>query len=321
MISIIIPTYNRGSLLIQAVNSCLAQTYINIEIIIIDDGSTDTTEEMVKQLLLNEWKSRPIRYYKQDNSGASAARNQGIRYANGEFIQFLDSDDLLHPEKLRKQIECIEHNKVKHPEVCSCYGVMGDSFQSIFSTRIGIKCSTPHEYIINLCSLIVHGMQTSAPLWNSLFIKSQLGWRDDISFGDDLEYHIRLLSKTNNVVFVDQELFLVRVHKGERLSNINCDQTKITSSFMTKQSIIKTLKEENLWNIRTQTIFLSSLKTTYANILELSSEKQINDFETWLFPLISSPRNHISFRFLIYFRKYFGKYLILKIHKLLMKIR
>lgn len=321
MVSIIIPTYNRSNLLVDAVNSCLNQTYSDIEIIIVDDGSTDRTEKMVSDLMKNEWIEKRIKYYQQNNAGASTARNLGIEHASGEYIQFLDSDDLLHAEKLQRQIYCIKQYNENQPEGCSCYGLLGESFESKNSSRIGISCKVPNEYILHLCGRIVHGMQTSAPLWNSSFIKSQSGWRTDISFGDDLEYHIRLLSKAKNILFVDDQLFLVREHEGERLSVINFDPSKITSSIHTKKAIFKTLNEANLWNKKTQAAFLSSLKTTYANILEIGNREQINDFEKWLLPLTSKPKIYIPFQFLIYCRKYFGKQFILKTHQILMKIR
>lgn len=97
LVSIIIPTFNRKNFITEAVESCIQQTYKKIEIIIVDDGSTDGTEELVKQQQGKEWLNKPIRYYKQLNSGASAARNKGVEVSNGEFIQFLDSDDILFP--------------------------------------------------------------------------------------------------------------------------------------------------------------------------------------------------------------------------------
>ena len=320
-VSIIIPTYNRSDLLIEAVNSCLNQSYTDIEIIIVDDGSTDNTEHLILQRLQREWLHKNIKYYKQKNTGASGARNLGIKKANGEYIQFLDSDDLLHPEKLKLQIECFEKNEANKPEGCSCYGLLGKSFESKTNERIGIHCSTPLEYISRLCSRIVHGMQTSAPLWKASFIKAQLGWREDISFGDDLEYHIRLLSKANNIVFINNELFFVRVHEGKRLSVINFDKSKVTSSIISKKAIFKTLTEVNLWNEQTQSAFLSPLRTTYANILGIGDMEQINDFEKWILPLILKPEKDIYFLQLVLLRRIFGRKIILNLHGVLLNLR
>jgi len=103
-VSIIMPTYNRGHLLGRAIQSVLAQTYQDFELIIVDDGSTDETEKLVKS-----FNSEMIRYIRhRENKGPSAARNTGIRSAKGDYIAFQDSDDEWMPEKLEKQIRAFE---------------------------------------------------------------------------------------------------------------------------------------------------------------------------------------------------------------------
>ena len=98
-ISVIIPTYNRGHLIFKSINSVLNQTYQNIEILIIDDGSTDNTEYLIHKL-----NNSKIKYIKlKENKGASFARNIGIQKASGKYISFQDSDDFYHNDKLEKQ--------------------------------------------------------------------------------------------------------------------------------------------------------------------------------------------------------------------------
>ncbi|MDX1823272.1 MAG: glycosyltransferase [Thiohalomonadales bacterium] len=105
LVTVIVPTYNRSSYLVYAVDSVLAQTYGNWELIIIDDGSTDNTRERLEAYLAD---SR-ISYCRQANRGQSAARNRGLALAKGAFIGFLDSDDIWLPEKLEKQLALFEH--------------------------------------------------------------------------------------------------------------------------------------------------------------------------------------------------------------------
>lgn len=102
LVSTIIPVYNRPDLLTEAVESVLAQTHRPIEIIIVDDGSTDSTPEVGKDLAKNH--PDEVFYVRQANQGVSPARNAGMKLARGEFIQFLDSDDLLMPEKFSRQV-------------------------------------------------------------------------------------------------------------------------------------------------------------------------------------------------------------------------
>lgn len=107
LISVIIPTYNRAHCLERAVFSVLKQTYTNIEVVIVDDGSIDETESLVAS-----WTDSRICYIKQTNKGASAARNNGVANAKGDFIAFHDSDDEWVENKIEKQLEYWQN----HPE-------------------------------------------------------------------------------------------------------------------------------------------------------------------------------------------------------------
>ena len=105
-VSIILPTYNRAHIIEKAIQSVLNQTYQDFELIIVDDGSTDNTEEIIKKL---QEKDKRIRYIKlETNKGAAAARNEGIKIAHGKYITFQDSDDEWLPEKLEKQMKIFE---------------------------------------------------------------------------------------------------------------------------------------------------------------------------------------------------------------------
>jgi len=106
-VSVIIPTYNRAELLPRAIKSVLEQTYQDFEIIVVDDGSTDNTEEVIKEF---QEQDKRIKYIKHDkNKGGSAARNTGIKAARGEYIAFQDSDDEWLPEKLEKQMKVFKN--------------------------------------------------------------------------------------------------------------------------------------------------------------------------------------------------------------------
>ncbi len=97
VVSIIIPTFNRAKKIEASISRALAQTYPNIEVIVIDDGSTDETELVVTTFVR---KDRRVHYFKIPNSGISAARNKGAKEARGEFIAFIDDDDELMPSYL-----------------------------------------------------------------------------------------------------------------------------------------------------------------------------------------------------------------------------
>jgi len=108
--SVIIPTYNRANTIGQAIQSVLAQTYGNYEIIVVDDGSSDNTEEVVRNI-----KSPKLLYYKKENGERAAARNFGIKKANGNYISFLDSDDVLYENHLEVASQFIKEKN--NPEI------------------------------------------------------------------------------------------------------------------------------------------------------------------------------------------------------------
>lgn len=112
-VSVIIPTFNRGSVVVAAVESVLAQTYTDYEIVVVDDGSTDDTATRLAPY------SPYVRYMYQANRGVSAARNRGVEVARGKWISFLDSDDLFHPTKLEIQRHALR--------------VLGDEFGACFT--------------------------------------------------------------------------------------------------------------------------------------------------------------------------------------------
>jgi len=117
-VSVIIPTYNRADFLTEAVNSVLSQTWRDLEIIVVDDGSTDGTQEVVRRY------GEQVNYFCKENEGPSSARNMGIKKARGPYVAFLDSDDVWEPEKLRIQMDFMG----EHPEirlVCTDSSLLG----------------------------------------------------------------------------------------------------------------------------------------------------------------------------------------------------
>lgn len=110
VVSVVIPTFNRWPMVGEAVASVLAQTYGDLELIVVDDGSTDDTGRELAKF------GDRLRYFATENRGAAAARNFGVRQARGRYVAFLDSDDLWRPSKLQAQVSYME----EHPEIKVC---------------------------------------------------------------------------------------------------------------------------------------------------------------------------------------------------------
>lgn len=111
-VSVIVPTYNRADLIRDSIDSVLNQTFQDFEIVVIDDGSTDNTKNIVE-----EYSDSRIKYFYQKNAGLNAARNSGIRESCGKYIAYIDSDDIWEPTKLEKQVRVLE----KFPDVGLVY--------------------------------------------------------------------------------------------------------------------------------------------------------------------------------------------------------
>lgn len=131
LVSVVIPCYNRAAVLEKSVRSVLEQSYTALELILVDDGSTDQTRQVAEGI-----QDPRLRYVYQKNAGACAARNHGAKLAKGEYIAFHDSDDIWHPDKLKKQMQIMQE---KHPDIVVCKMKRFDADGSIvlYPKRIG----------------------------------------------------------------------------------------------------------------------------------------------------------------------------------------
>jgi glycosyltransferase involved in cell wall biosynthesis len=126
LVSIIIPCYNQGQFLAEAIQSAIDQDYEQKEITVVNDGSTDSTKEVAESFI------HSITYIEQENKGVSSARNVAIEIANGEYVAFLDSDDVLLPGSITKRIAYLEN----HPDI---YLICSDSIFFNESGSLGLR--------------------------------------------------------------------------------------------------------------------------------------------------------------------------------------
>ena len=211
LISIIIPTYNRSHCIKKSVLSVLAQSHSNLEVIIVDDGSTDNTEEIISSIIDSR-----IHYVKlKHNSGPSVARNEGIRVAKGNLIAFQDSDDIWHANKLSEQYETY----LKHQDgimfFCS-FGVFEDEANKIlYSTP-----SDPHliEQINNNPLLFPHLIQgnfigTPTMIIKKEFFEKNGGFDESLNTHEDWELALRVAS-LGKIYFTNKILVDVYLSKN-----------------------------------------------------------------------------------------------------------
>lgn len=210
LVSTIIPVYNRPTLVIEAIRSVLAQTYRPIEIIVVDDGSTDGTPEAVEQMML----AHPeINLVRQLNSGPGPARQKGIDVASGEFIQLLDSDDLLAPGKFEKQVAQLD----LHPECGICYG------WTVQYPLGGARNKTPVKWTGRKFDsmfpsfLAERWWDTSTPLYRTDLVVGNGPWLDRRQ-EEDWEFDCRLAAKGVRLASVESIVSETRILPQSRLS-------------------------------------------------------------------------------------------------------
>jgi glycosyltransferase involved in cell wall biosynthesis len=211
MVSTIIPVFNRAKLLREAVESAVAQTYRLLEVIIVDDGSTDETRETCVELT----RAHPtvVRCIRQSNAGPGAARETGRLAARGEFIQYLDSDDLLMPRKFELQTAALR--ECPDADVAYCYTryyCLGD--QPIDRPHKGTGKSVATMFP---SFLVDRWWSTSTPLYRRRICDAAGPWTN-LMWEEDWEYDCRVASLGARLVHCREFLSDTRDHRGQRLS-------------------------------------------------------------------------------------------------------
>jgi glycosyltransferase involved in cell wall biosynthesis len=315
LVSIVIPTYNRCRLLQEAVASCIGQTYPRIEVVIVDDGSTDGTCELVAEKLRGEWAGRVVHHAKP-NGGVSSARNLGMRVARGDYLQFLDSDDVLRPEKISLQMAAIQTDAAR-VDCCLCYGRLGDLGAGWGAApRISQMCPDVGTFIRRECERTVHIMPTVAPLWRKEFLSGDAAWREDLSVAEEWEYYIRLLSRSPQCVFVEEELFWVRAHEGEQLSKAFGSLRHSASFYHAIRAVEELLKPTPFWTSEVRAGLLRRARTVYINLLRHGDNESIREFERWFLKLARATPNW-SATGAVYLRQVIGQDLFLTLFDIL----
>lgn len=250
LVSTIIPVHNRPDMLSEAIESVLTQTYRPIEIIIVDDGSTDATPAVADEIA----GKRPeiIRVIHQPNAGAGAARNTGLAQARGEYIEFLDSDDLLLPEKFARQVEDLQRNPQAGVSYCITlrpaggrgerpWAATGESFDSILPRW-----------------LLQRGWATLTPLWRRTACDSIGPWQP-FRVMEDWDYDCRAGLAGVRPLHCPHVLAVVRDHEEQRACGREFTMDVTRGYFLAHRSIFQRLPREILLDTSTMRPFSRKL--------------------------------------------------------------
>lgn len=226
LVSIVIPCWNAEQFIGDAIESALAQDYRRIEVIVVDDGSTDRSLDVVRRF------GQKIETRSVPNNGASAARNLGLSVARGEFVQFLDADDRLHERKIQRQLELMLASGAQ-----SAYC----DVEMLEEDRLGeAPVIWRHERSEDpVCLALGSNSGTPSGLHRTSTVKAIGGFDESLPCAQDRDFHLRLAIHTGSAMVVPEVLVtLIR-----RRNSLSADATKVYSQYPSILSGAKTLLE------------------------------------------------------------------------------
>lgn len=210
LVSVIIPCYNSASYIAQAIESALDQSYPSVEVIVVDDGSTDTSLDVIRSF------GDRIHWKSTSNHGACHARNEGLSLARGEYIQFLDSDDALLPASIEDRIEAFDD------ETDAVFGNSQDIDQAGRPIALWPDSTHDHWPCEDICYYIIHeNIQTMQPLHRRKNLYEIGGWDEALPCGQEPNLHLRLACHGHRFRHIDAVVSLRRHHGSpNRISNV-----------------------------------------------------------------------------------------------------
>jgi len=221
LVSILIPAYNAGEWLSDTLRSALAQTWERKEIIVVDDGSKDQTLAVARR-----FESETVRVYSQKNQGAAATRNRAFSLSQGDYIQWLDADDLLSPGKVALQMEAIERCPSRRTLVSSAWGKFLYRYdRTEFIPTALWNDLAPAEWLMCKMGQNLH-MQTATWLVSREMSEAAGPWNTKLLGDDDGEYFCRVLMQSDGVKFVPGARVYYRASGTASLSYIGRSDAK-----------------------------------------------------------------------------------------------
>lgn len=270
LVSIIIPTYNRAHLIGETLTSILGQTLQDWECIIIDDGSSDNTKQVIESF---KSKDSRFQYYKRPSNrskGANACRNYGFELSKGEFIQWFDSDDLMMPALLEDKVNQLN----KKPEYDFCLSQM-QAFM-VENGKKTIKQATNVKHNDLFEDYIVGNISVGTPsiLWRRSVLEQQdILFDENLSQSQDLEFHSRIFSKNKNILVIEKPLIQFRLSNDSISGTFLNQKSNHVDSFLSVRKKIIELAPNNKKIVRSsikKILWLMRYKMAAKNYKEAS---------------------------------------------------
>lgn len=202
LVSIVIPVYNGERCIEQCVKSVLQQTYQDIELILIDDGSNDNTADICNQLVR---KCKKIRYFCQENAGPGAARNLGLKKVQGDYVTFIDADDFVHPRYIEELYQALKKNKIL---IASCACIKIKNREEACRARMAdeeVILSTEEALTSLFYGKEIKGYSSLKMIHISLL--EDLRFPENLCVGEDFVWVYQLLMRCERIVYINKELY------------------------------------------------------------------------------------------------------------------
>lgn len=244
--SVIITTFNRENLIEATLNSVLNQTYRPIQLIVIDDGSKDKTFETIKRWEKeNQNSSFKVHVQKQSNAGAPSARNKALQLCDGEFIQEIGSDDLIHPKKLELGINAL----IENTDCSSFWSPLIRLDESGESGFLKKKINnTEFKKVNKTDNIFIPQFMPSAALHRKIVFTKAGQWNITLKRWQDLEYQVKMMNVIDNYLVFKEPLYFFRQHLGERITKKYDNEEGIKEGLHSLNCTIKCLTPESRQN-------------------------------------------------------------------------
>ncbi len=226
-VSVVVPTYQRAQVLARALDSAVAQTYPDVEIVVVDDGSTDDTEAVVARY------GERVRYVRQTNGGVSAARNRGIAVSTGELVAFLDSDDTWRDDKLALQVAYLAAHERVGLVLCDLFRSSGGVVRRMYRRE-----TLPHDGQVLVWVLRDARLPPSTALVRRAVLDDVGGFDTTLRTAEDLDLHLRIAEKWE-VGLVEEPLVVLHQEGADRLSlasSTYLDQMRVVRRFLSERA-------------------------------------------------------------------------------------
>jgi len=243
MISIIIATYNRAHFILEMLQSVQNQTYTNFECLVIDDGSTDNTYQLVNDFIKNDsrfsYQKRPNTYKK----GLPGVRNYGLDICKGDYIIFFDDDDVVHPENLRISVEVLKNTSLSF---CHYQKLAFETILPKFENVAAVSQQSLAKSDIDKVITQEIGLASCTVLWNKNSINSQR-FNEDLMYAEEWEFYSRILSEGYEGIIIDSVLYFNRKHPNSNTGEFyNNNPIRKASKQKAILLVIQNLKEKQL---------------------------------------------------------------------------